>query len=129
MLAREQAAEIIFLKSIAAHPDYTTTYFNLGSLYAQQEKYEDAVQQYHKTIELEPNKASHYYVAGITYFLFGKLSEAEKIVRQAHNLDPQEADYHYGLGEILLMQGEQERVSGCNAAALEKWLEAQGHYT
>jgi len=128
VLGREQAAEIIFLKSIAAHPDYATTYFNLGSLYAQQEKYEEAVQQYHKTIELEPNKASHYYVAGITYFLLGKLSEAEKIVRQAHNLDPQEADYHYGLGEILLMQGEQERASGRNAAALEKWLEAQGHY-
>ena len=127
-LGQDQAAENIFLKSIAAHPDYAIAYFNLGGLYAQQERYENAVQQYQKTIELEPHKASHYYVAGVTYFLLGKLSEAEKVVRQAHNLDPQEADYLYGLGEVLLMQGEQERASGHNAAATERWLEAQGHY-
>ncbi len=127
-LGRDQAAETILLKSIAAHPDYATAYFNLGGLYAQQKKYEAAIRQYHKAIDLEPHKAAHYYAAGIAHLLLGKLSEAEKAVRQAHTLNTQEVNYLHDLADILLLQGEREMAVDNRDSAAEKWREAQAYY-
>ena len=58
-------------------------HYELGSIYANEERYEEAIQNYKEAIELEPNYAQAHYNLGRLYENLGKSEIAEEEYRGA----------------------------------------------
>ena len=51
-------------RALALDPNYSDAYFQLGNLYAEQRKYEEAIEQYQRALKTNTNSASIHYRLG-----------------------------------------------------------------
>lgn len=51
-------------RALALDPNYSDAYFQLGNLYAEQHKYEEAIEQYQRALKTNANSASIHYRLG-----------------------------------------------------------------
>jgi tetratricopeptide (TPR) repeat protein len=78
-------AEASLLKSLRLQTSWPNL-TNLGNLYYQQERYEEAAQYFEKALMLDPKAATLYIDLGDAYRHLGHLAEAAEMYRRAQRL-------------------------------------------
>ena len=109
-----QAAELKYTKALETDPNSEKGLFNQGNSYYQQEKYEEALQNYEMTAELMLNpkeKAAAYHNLGNAYFKGQQLEKSIEAYKNALRLQPNDAEtkYNLALAKKLLEQQKQDQ--------------------
>jgi len=88
------------------------SYFVRGTQYLNNGQYNQAIDNFQKSIELEPNSSEDYYNLGVAHASLNQLEEAITSFQEALKLDPNhaEASYNLGLTYHILEQPEQALV-------------------
>jgi tetratricopeptide (TPR) repeat protein len=74
-------------------------------------RFEDAVEEYIKSIEANPSNPSAHSNLGYIYFDVGLIEKAYEYQRKAIYLDPEFANAHYGLALIYKRWGDRENAT------------------
>ena len=108
-------------KAIHIAPDFVQAHNNLGAMYINLQRYDNAVVELQKTIDLNPNVEAPYHNLGMVLVLLGRLPDAEAAARHALDLSPQRSATQYTLGRILALEGRDtpETVSLLMQAAVD----------
>jgi Tfp pilus assembly protein PilF len=98
-----------FQKAVELDPTYADAYHNLGSAYAEQAKWEDAITAYRRalaqTIYTRPETT--YNNLGYAYWALDRRKDAEDAFRAALQLEPKLVPSHFWLGVLLQKEGRQ----------------------
>ena len=78
---------------------------NLGALWGEQGRYDEAVRLFQEILRDEPKDWSAAYNLGYTYYRLGKLDDAERYLRRAIALNPEKPDQFLYLGVTLFKRG------------------------
>ena len=98
----DKAAET-YLKVIELTPNDANLHNNLGSLYADMGKTEQAEAEFSKAAGLDPaNAGRFYYNLGVTMYNKGKMDEATDALKKATAANPNFADAYYLEAQALL---------------------------
>jgi tetratricopeptide (TPR) repeat protein len=81
---RYAEAEKYYLEAAKLNPKEERPYLGLGTVYAAQEKANDAIQAFQKAIELKPKSAVSHFNLGVIFVALGQQKEA---VEQDHTLE------------------------------------------
>jgi len=95
-----------FAQAASLDPNDPYALNNLGSVYWQQGRHEEAVAAYLKAIRCNPNYHKAYGNLGAAYAKLGDYGRAIKFYRKALELNPREATTHLNLGAALARQGK-----------------------
>jgi tetratricopeptide (TPR) repeat protein len=101
----QRAAEI--------RPRYVEAQVNLGTMYLNQQKWEDALQHFSVAVDVRPDYDLGYVRKGAALAALGKLDEAESTLRRALQLDPQYPETYWRLGEVLVREKKPEEAAKC----------------
>jgi len=104
--------------------DKASAFANLGLLYLNEQKYEEAAREYQKAIWHEPNFAEAYNGLGHAYALLGRFEEAIQAQEKAIRLEPNMAEAYAGLGFTHLKQAELSQSEDDYRLALEAYRKA-----
>ncbi|MDO5025963.1 MAG: tetratricopeptide repeat protein [Trueperella sp.] len=77
---------------------------DLGKVYFDALRYQDAAQYFGKAAELAPNDIEVHLMAGVTEFSLNNYDKAENYWQRATEIDPNKAEPWYNLGFIYLMR-------------------------
>jgi tetratricopeptide (TPR) repeat protein len=98
----DKAAEN-YQKAIELTPNDANLHNNLGSLYADMGKTEQAQAEFQKAAGLDPaNAGRFYYNLGVTMYNKGKMDEASAALKKATEINPNFADAYYLEAQALL---------------------------
>jgi len=90
-------------KIIAMDPNDASIHNNLGSLYANMGKSDDAAAEFKKAAELDPPHAgSYYYNLGAIMVNQGHMDEAAAALKKATDIDPTNSNAWYWYGMALM---------------------------
>ena len=70
--------EALLKKASALDPSFADAHLQLGNLYSQERRYENAVPEYQQALRLDPNIPDAHYRLGQAYVHLGKKDLAEK---------------------------------------------------
>jgi len=87
-------------------PDDQKIHYNLGLLYFEQGKYNEAEKAYKTGLKLKPKFAPGHDALGILYLGQKKYEEAENEFKKAFQLDPNLPANHNNLGLLYFFSGE-----------------------
>lgn len=93
-------AERILVGIAQAQPDLAGPSINLGIIYLNEEKLEEAEAQFVQAREKSPRNAEIYNYLGIIYRQQGKFNEAEQAYKQAIDINPRLAKAYLNLGML-----------------------------
>ncbi len=82
----------------------------LGLAYLEENKLEEADEQFKKLIELAPGEALGYANLGLVYLRMGKLDDAEKQLTKALELNPDDPDIRLNLVKVYEMSDQKEKA-------------------
>ena len=102
-----------FLAAMHTRPDDQTSYHNLGAFYAQQGKYEKAVECYGLSHRLDPRAIPPLVNASVAYNVLGQNAKAEECLRKALKVDPKNPAVNLNLGMLM---GEMQRLPEAETA-------------
>lgn len=103
LAGRNDDAINAYQQAIAAKPDVSGYYNNLGNVQARSGKVDDARASYTKSAELDPpNAATAWRNFGISLYNAGRLKEAVEPLKKASELDPKNPQVWYLLGAALV---------------------------
>lgn len=92
-----------YQKVLATNPNEANIHNNLGNLYAEMAKPEDAAAEFKKAADLDPTHASNYYYnLGAIMVNKGQMDQASEALKKATDLDPQNANAWYWYGMALM---------------------------
>ncbi|WP_236065945.1 class I SAM-dependent methyltransferase [Prochlorococcus marinus] len=106
-----QAIDIGFLNE--------TTFSNLGVIYKNSERPEEAIALYKKAIEINPNDPNVHANLGNLYREHGKLDEALAFTLKSLELKPNNPDAYYNLGGIYKDLGNLDQALASTLKSLE----------
>lgn len=112
------AAEMLYRRILALHPQHAHALSLLGSLLLQTGRLDPACQSLQQAIALEPLVASHRCNLGSAYLTAGRYAEASVVLCEAVKLEPTSFDAHYNYGLALYRMGQLDAA----VAAYEKCL-------
>ncbi len=92
-------------RALELDPNYCFLYYELGSIYANEGRYEEAIQNYKKATELEPNYAQAHYNLGRIYEDLGRTEMAEEEYKKA------EEARRKGLAKLTRTKYENQLIS------------------
>ena len=125
-LSPEQSSlttEIIekYTKSIAENPETAELPADLGSLYAQQQQWQDAIDCYEQAIKINPKFAGAYRNLARVFLQIGKEVKAVESWYEALSLEPHwaEAQQHYSLGNTLWKYKKLGKAIACYRQAIK----------
>jgi tetratricopeptide (TPR) repeat protein len=96
----------------------------LGLAYLEENKLEDAEEEFKKLIALAPEEALGYANLGIVYMRMGDYEEAEKQLEKAISLNPDDPDIRFNLAQVYDLANKEEE----SRRELEKSVEqTPGH--
>ena len=98
------------LKAIKIHPNFIEARNNLGVQYMRQKQYEDAMEQFERTLELDPTSTKTYVNLAVALHSMGQLADAQSAAQRALELDPNSPEGHMALSAVLLDMGPRERA-------------------
>ena len=102
------------IKKSARMTEYSS-FFTEGLTYANQEKYEDAVESYDKAISLNPDDPYSYANKGIALSKLKRYEEAIMAFNKAIELDPDDPDHYYNKSVTLNFLGKyEESIALCD---------------
>ena len=103
----EQKAIETYQKVLQLIPNDPGLHNNLGSVYAEMGKIDDAQKEFQKAADLNPAGAStYYYNLGVVMVNQGKMDEAAVALKKATDLGPANANAFYWYGMALLGKAE-----------------------
>jgi tetratricopeptide (TPR) repeat protein len=70
--------ESLLKRAQALNPDYADAYFQLGNLYAEQHRLNDAIDQYERALKVNSNSANFHYRLGQALARVGKADRAQE---------------------------------------------------
>jgi tetratricopeptide (TPR) repeat protein len=92
-----------YQKAIEANPSDASLHNNLGSLYADMGKIDQAQAEFQKAAEMDPTGAGRYYYnLGVTMYNKGKMDEAAVALKKSVDINPNFADAYYLEAQALL---------------------------
>jgi tetratricopeptide (TPR) repeat protein len=98
-----------------------TAHANLAQFLFSQDRYEEAVTEYEKTVELNPSEGNRYAL-GQAYLQTGEYGKAEEQFMQVLRMVPDDPAPHMGLGQTYAGQGRYDiAVKEFKAAIDKKW--------
>jgi tetratricopeptide (TPR) repeat protein len=121
--------ETLWRTTIARSPDCWMAYNNLGIELASRGAFDEAVQQYNKSIALESDYAQAHYNLGTVLLQKGEVDRALAECRISLNLQPNDPDAHVALGNALLAAGRRdESIAEYERALALEAGSADAHY-
>jgi len=96
----DPAAISSFRKVVAANPNSAEAHLNLGIALADQNKKEDALQEFSTAVHLAPANGAAYYNKGRMLADLRRFVDAEPVLEQACRLSPDLADAFFQLGVV-----------------------------
>jgi tetratricopeptide (TPR) repeat protein len=111
-LGRFPDAQVEFQKAVELDPTYADAYHNLGSAYAEQGKWEEAITAYKKALAqtIYSTPESTYNNLGYAYWALDRRTEAEEAFRAALQLEPKLVPSHFWLGVLLQKEGRKDEA-------------------
>ena len=94
------AARRTYGQAIAAAPDFTNAYLNLGALLCESGDCQEAVRVFTKGIEHRPEEPLLYFNRAVALEDLNRFAEALVSYDKALQLDPNLADAHYNVGRL-----------------------------
>ena len=91
----------------------------LGAVLAEQNKPQEALENYNKSIKINPNYSQAYNNLGVCLYKLGKIDEAIQSYRKAIEIQPKHADAHNNLGATFKELGKHEKSITCFQKAIE----------
>ena len=104
-----QGAEQSYKQAIAIAPDAANPRYNLGNLYWQQERYEEALAAYAKSVELDPSDNDALYNLAITHIALNDAESALPLFEQLSVRMPNNASVWRELGRMYAINGQIEQ--------------------
>jgi tetratricopeptide (TPR) repeat protein len=106
-LQDQQKAIDTYQKAIQLSPSDAGLHNNLGSIYAEMGKVDDAKAEFQKAADLNPSQAGNYYYnLGVVMVNQGKMDDASVALKKATDIDPNNANAFYWYGMALLGKAE-----------------------
>jgi tetratricopeptide (TPR) repeat protein len=101
---------LVVISNIRRHPtttqDQAEDHYNLASVLAKEQKFDQAVSEYSRALSLEPGHIMARYSLGVLYQRENKIPEAEKEYQQVIARFPQAALAYNNLGSIYEKKGD-----------------------
>jgi tetratricopeptide (TPR) repeat protein len=112
-LARgDRSVAISLLKAlIARDPDNPTQLYNLGMVYSDEGRLDQARDLLGRAADLDPRNAHIVVAIGVAHARSGNLNAAIETLRRAIKIDPEDPFAHQNLGACLLKQGDAESAA------------------
>ena len=119
--SQRQEAKANYQKAISLDSKDASIYANLGSLYAQEELWEQAIPCYQRAIALKPDFAGAYRNLAKAWSQVDKELEAADCWYRAYTLEPEKIapDQYLNLGNALSRQGQFTKAIFCYQRAIE----------
>ncbi|HQR08935.1 MAG TPA: tetratricopeptide repeat protein [Gemmatales bacterium] len=92
---------------------------NLGAVYNQMGRPDDALNVLRQSIKQDPKRAEAYYNMGLAYRLKGQVELAIQSYKEALHHDARMMDAHFNLGNLLHELGRDSQAVRCYQMALE----------
>jgi len=106
-LQDQQKAVDTYQKALQLSTNDAGLHNNLGSVYAEMGKVDEAKAEFQKAADLNPTQAgSYYYNLGVVMVNQGKMDDASIALKKAMDLDPNNANAFYWYGMALLGKAE-----------------------
>ncbi len=117
-ISTEQSARMLALeREVEKDPDNLAAWLELGNLYFDTRKYQDAIRAYNKYLSLNPNNPDVWTDLGVMYRRNGDPAQAISSFDKAIELDPRHEQAYFNKGIVQLHDlGDRE-------AALQTWQE------
>jgi predicted O-linked N-acetylglucosamine transferase (SPINDLY family) len=112
-LGRHQAAADYIRRAIAVNPHVAPYHLNLGRVYQEWRKPDEAIASYQRALQLQPDFVEVHFNLGTAFKEHGQIAEAVECFRRALALKPDFAEAHYNLGKVLLGQKERDEAIAC----------------
>jgi len=97
--------ETLWRTTIRLNPDCWMAHNNLGIVFVEQGRTDEAINQYHEAIRIKPDDAFTHNNLGNALLKMGSVDEAITQFQQALQIKPDSADVHNNLGNALLQKG------------------------
>jgi Flp pilus assembly protein TadD len=121
--------ETLWRDTLTKNPSSWMAYNNLGILFFQQNKREEAAAHFSQTLRLKPDHAEAHNNLGVLLAGQGRLQEAIAHYTEALRLKPDYAEAHNGLATILIGQDKlQEAIAHYTEALRIRPTYAEAHY-
>lgn len=101
---------ISYARAIAADSSYYKPYLLRADLFVEQQRYEEALQDYARALELYPGDASTHLTVGIIHYRRREYSLGIEHFSSAIRFDPANEDAYYGRGLCYMEAGDTERA-------------------
>ena len=110
-----------YLELIAENPETAELHADLGSLYAQQQQWQAAIDCYKEAIKLNPQFAGAYRNLARVFLQIGKEAKAVDSWYEALRLEPYwaKAKQHYSLGNSLWKYKKLGKAIACYRQAIK----------
>ncbi len=106
--------------ALQLQPDYATAHYNLGTLFKEQGKLDEAVVCYQRALQLQPDYPLAHYNLGIVRQGQGKLDEAMACYQRALQLQPDLPEAHNNLGNVCHGLGMLGEALACYRRAVQE---------
>lgn len=108
-----------FQEVLRQDPTRVGAAINLGAVYNQMGRPDDALNVLRQTIKQDPKRAEAYYNMGLAYRLKGQVELSIQSYKEALHHDPKMMDAYYNLGNLLHELGRETQAIRCYQLALE----------
>jgi tetratricopeptide (TPR) repeat protein len=121
--ARQQLAywrnsETLFRHSISVTENNYVAYCNLGMVAVNQERWDEAADDFANALLAKTNYAPALNNFGATLFQKGRVAEAGVCIQKAIELDPDDVSEYFNLGQVRVAQGRLDEAAGNFETAL-----------
>ena len=99
-------AKYHYLEVIRTNPDFEFDHRELGSLYFNEQKWNDAEVHFLRALETAPNDPAGHFILASTYVQQGKMADAQAHFERTVQLKPDHVEARFELAQRYLQQGE-----------------------
>jgi tetratricopeptide (TPR) repeat protein len=96
--------------ALAINPDEAQVHSNLGTIWMEMGRYDDALKEHQTAVRLAPGYSEAYLNMGVDLQHLGRYPDAEAALRNALAIKPGLAAAHYDLGVVLTYTGRREEA-------------------
>jgi tetratricopeptide (TPR) repeat protein len=114
-----ESAKALLNDAVRRAPASFAAHYGLGRIFAAEERWRDALQEFKRALAIRSSPEAHY-VVGCVYYQLGHDRMAARHLRKAIGMDSGYAAAFYVLGLALLRAGERAEARDCFQAAREK---------
>ena len=111
-------AKNIFEKILIAKPSHFLALANLGIIFAQLKKFDQAISALNKALEINPNYAEGYNNLGNVFFELSNFDKSLECYEKAIKIFPNFSDAFNNLGNIYFKKGELDNAIGSYESAI-----------